>query len=39
MRYIEDIRWAIATDISEEELREKYGAIIEKNEPFLLLTK
>ena len=39
MHYIEDIRWAIATDISEEELREKYEAIIEKYEPFLLLTK
>ena len=46
MNYIEDIRWAIATDISEEELREKYEAIIEKYEaiiekyePFLLLTK
>ena len=39
MHYTEDIRWAIATDISEEELREKYEAIIEKYEPFLLLTK
>ena len=39
MHYTEDIRWAIATDISEEELRKKYDAIIKQYEPFLLLTK
>lgn len=37
--YREDIRWAIATDLSEEEVREKYSTIIRQYEPFMLLTK
>lgn len=35
----ESIRWAIATSLSESELRAKYGTIIKEYEPFLLLTE
>lgn len=38
MHYKEDVRWAIATDISEEELMQKYSAVIKQYEPFILLT-
>lgn len=37
--YCEDVRWAIATDLSEIELRAKYGSLIKQYEPFMLLTK
>ena len=39
MHYKEDIIWAIATDISEEELMQKYSTVIKQYEPFILLTK
>ena len=37
--YKEDVRWAIATSLSEVTLRAKYGKIIAQYEPFLLLTE
>lgn len=37
--YRENTRWAIATALTEEALREKYGKIIVQYEPFLLLTE
>ena len=36
--YRDDIRWAIATDLAEETLREKYFIIIKQYEPFMVLT-
>ena len=39
MHYKENIRWAIAMDISEEEIRQKYSAVLKQYEPFILLTK
>lgn len=37
--YREDVRWAIATSLTETSLRLKYGDIVSQYEPFLLLTK
>lgn len=37
--YRENIRWAIATSLTENDLRRKYGDIIGQYEPFLLLTE
>lgn len=37
--YRENIRWAIATALTEAALRLKYGEIISQYEPFLLLAK
>ncbi len=37
--YKEDVRWAIATALSEVTLRAKYGKIVAQYEPFLLLTE
>lgn len=37
--YREDIRWAIATSLTETALRAKYGEIVAQYEPFLLLTE
>ena len=36
--YREAVRWAIATDLTEKALREKYHIIIEQYAPFILLT-
>lgn len=36
--YRENIRWAIATDLTEKTFRTKYRIIIEQYEPFMLLT-
>lgn len=38
MYYREETRWAIATDLPEEDLHKKYGAIIEQYKPFVLLS-
>lgn len=37
--YKDDVRWAIATSLSEVTLRAKYGKIVAQYEPFLLLTE
>ena len=37
--YRENIRWAIATALTETVLRSKYGEIVSQYEPFLLLTE
>ena len=37
--YRENVRWAIATNLSEQELRVKYSSIIKEYEPFLILTE
>ena len=37
--YRENIRWAIATALTETALRSKYSEIIAQYEPFLLLTE
>ena len=37
--YRENIRWAIATALTETVLRLKYGEIVSQYEPFLLLTE
>ena len=38
MYYREEVRWAIATDLTEGELKEKYGAIIAQYMPYVLLS-
>ena len=38
MYYREEVRWAIATDLTENELKEKYGAIIAQYVPYVLLS-
>ena len=38
MYYHEEVRWAIATDLTESELKEKYGAIIAQYIPYVLLS-
>lgn len=37
--FIGDQKWAIITDLSEEELRRKYVAVLEKYIPYILLSK
>ena len=37
--YRENIRWAIATALTETVLRSKYGEIVSQYEPFMLLTE
>ena len=37
--YRENIRWAIATALTEAVLRSKYGEIVSQYEPFMLLTE
>jgi hypothetical protein len=37
--FIGDQRWAIITDLSEEELRRKYVTVLEKYIPYILLSK
>ena len=37
--YRENIRWAIATSLTEALLKEKYGEIVARYEPYLLLSE
>lgn len=38
-KYREEVRWGIATYLTEKELREKYSTIIKEYEPFVILTE